>query len=188
MKDEKTSSPMSLEPERYEFAESAAYHFDFDRRQFLKVFGGGIFIFVKLDDALEAQETGGQPLPGFGDPLPNDLGAWLHVGEDGVTTVYTGKVEVGQNVRTSLAQAVADELRLPMESVQLVMADTDRTPYDIGTFGSFHHTSHGAPPAKGIGYGERNPYRSGRSTMERGSRHARRRRRQGVGSRNQSLH
>ena len=137
MKDEKTSSPMSLEPERYEFAESAAYHFDFDRRQFLKVFGGGIFIFVKLDDALEAQETGGQPLPGFGDPLPNDLGAWLHVGEDGVTTVYTGKVEVGQNVRTSLAQAVADELRLPMESVQLVMADTDRTPYDIGTFGSF---------------------------------------------------
>ena len=102
----------------------------FDRRQFLKVFGGGILILLKLDEALRAQETGGRP-------LPNDLAAWLHVGGDGVITVYTGKVEVGQNVRTSLAQAVADELRLPMESVQLIMGDTDRTPYDIGTFGSF---------------------------------------------------
>ena len=52
MKDKKTSSPMSLEPERYELAESAAYHFDFDRRQFLKVFGGGIVIFVTFDEAL----------------------------------------------------------------------------------------------------------------------------------------
>ena len=137
MKDKKSSSPMSLEPERYEFAESAPYHFDVDRRQFLKVFGGGIVIFVKLDEALQAQEAGGKSLRGFGDPLPNDLAAWLHVGGDGVITVYTGKVEVGQNVRTSLAQAVADELRLPMESVQLIMGDTDRTPYDIGTFGSF---------------------------------------------------
>ncbi len=137
MKDKKTSFPMSLEPERYEFAESAAYHFDVDRRQFLKVFGGGIVIFVKLDEALQAQEAGGKSLRGFGDPLPNDLAAWLHVGGDGVITVYTGKVEVGQNVRTSLAQAVADELHLPMESVQLIMGDTDRTPYDIGTFGSF---------------------------------------------------
>ena len=62
MKDKKTSFPMSLEPERYELAESAAYHFDFDRRQFLKVFGGGILILVKLDEALRAQETGGRPL------------------------------------------------------------------------------------------------------------------------------
>ena len=137
MKDKKSSSPMSLEPERYEFAESAPYHFDVDRRQFLKVFGGGIVIFVNLDEALQAQEAGGKSLRGFGDPLPNDLAAWLHVGGDGLIAVYTGKVEVGQNVRTSLAQAVADELRLPMESVQLIMGDTDRTPYDIGTFGSF---------------------------------------------------
>src|SRR5262249_33754636 len=49
---------------------------------------------------------------------------------------YTGKVEVGQNARTSLTQAVAEELRLPVASVRLVMGDTERTPPDPGTFGS----------------------------------------------------
>ena len=51
-------------------------------------------------------------------------------------TVYTGKVEVGQNIRTSLTQAVAEELRAPVGSIRLVMGDTDLTPYDMGTFGS----------------------------------------------------
>ncbi len=51
-------------------------------------------------------------------------------------TVYTGKVEIGQNIRTSLAQTVADELRVSMGVISLVMADTDLTPFDQGTFGS----------------------------------------------------
>jgi isoquinoline 1-oxidoreductase len=51
-------------------------------------------------------------------------------------TVYTGKVEIGQNIRTSLAQAVADELRVPMASIEMVMGDTDLVPFDAGTFGS----------------------------------------------------
>ena len=46
------------------------------------------------------------------------------------------RFEIGQNIRTSLAQAVADELHVPMTSVRLVMADTDLTPFDLGTFGS----------------------------------------------------
>jgi isoquinoline 1-oxidoreductase len=58
------------------------------------------------------------------------------VAEDGVVTVYTGKTEVGQNTRTSLSQAVAEELRVPVASVRMVMADTDLTPFDQGTFGS----------------------------------------------------
>src|SRR5205823_6950992 len=67
---------------------------------------------------------------------PKEIGAWLHIGEDGAITVYTGKVEVGQNARTSLTQVVSEELRVPMESIRLVMGDTDLTPYDQGTFGS----------------------------------------------------
>src|SRR5262249_38602737 len=63
-------------------------------------------------------------------------GAWLHIGEDSAITVYTGKVEVGQNIRTSLTQAVAEELRVPVGRVRLVMADTQLTPYDGGTAGS----------------------------------------------------
>jgi isoquinoline 1-oxidoreductase len=51
-------------------------------------------------------------------------------------TVYTGKVEVGQNIRTSLTQVVAEELRLAPARVALVMADTARVPFDGGTAGS----------------------------------------------------
>ena len=67
---------------------------------------------------------------------PTQIAAWLHIGANGAITVYTGKVEVGQNTRTSLSQAVADELHVPTGSVELVMGDTDRVPFDIGTFGS----------------------------------------------------
>src|SRR6185436_14688324 len=51
-------------------------------------------------------------------------------------TVYSGKTEVGQNVRTSLTQAAAEELRLPVSSVRIVLADTDLVPFDGGTVGS----------------------------------------------------
>ena len=50
--------------------------------------------------------------------------------------MFTGKVEVGQNIRTSLSQAVAEELRVPTLRIKLVMGDTLLTPYDMGTFGS----------------------------------------------------
>ncbi|MDA0710517.1 MAG: molybdopterin-dependent oxidoreductase [bacterium] len=115
-----------VEPERYElFAESGGWS-DVTRRQFFKVLGAGIAIFFMVRDAL------GQS----GETAPSQLGSWLHVGEDGKVTVYTGKVEVGQNIRTSLSQVVAEELRVPLSAVEMVMGDTDLTPYDRGTFGS----------------------------------------------------
>ena len=43
---------------------------------------------------------------------------------------------MGQNVRTSLSQGVAEELHLPVEQIDLVMGDTQLTPFDMGTFGS----------------------------------------------------
>jgi CO/xanthine dehydrogenase Mo-binding subunit len=68
--------------------------------------------------------------------LPKDINAWLHVGEDGTVTGFTGKAEIGQNIRTALAQTIADELRVPFESVRMVTGDTALTPIDAGTFGS----------------------------------------------------
>ena len=104
-----------------------------NRRDFFAVLGGGVVVML-LDDDLYAQETGGR---GRGPrQLPQDLGAWLHIGETGIVTVYSGKVEVGQNARTSLTQAVAEELRAPVASIRMVMADTELTPYDMGTVGS----------------------------------------------------
>ncbi|MHB1508758.1 MAG: molybdopterin cofactor-binding domain-containing protein [Acidimicrobiales bacterium] len=62
--------------------------------------------------------------------------AWLHVGSDGKVTAFTGKVELGQGTRTGLSLLVAESLGVPLSSVELVMGDTDVSPYDVGTFGS----------------------------------------------------
>src|ERR1051325_3350902 len=102
------------------------------RRDFFAVLGGGIVVFL-VDDA-DAQESGGGQRRGQNQAPPEALSAWLHIGEDGKVTVFTGKVEVGQNARTSLTQAVAEELGAPLSSIELVMGDTGRTPFDIGTF------------------------------------------------------
>ncbi len=103
-----------------------------DRRDFLKALGGGLLICFTHPSAW-AQESGG----GFGrHELPKDLGAWLHIAADGKVKVFTGKVEVGQNIRTSLAQQVAEELRTQFDSITMIMGDTELTPWDMGTFGS----------------------------------------------------
>jgi nicotinate dehydrogenase subunit B len=127
-----------IEPERYEFFEAPRYEFELDRREFLKVLGGGILLCLVVHEDAPAQEPGkrqGRGERGAGG-ASQDLGAWLHVGETGGVTVYTGKVEVGQNIRTSLSQVVAEELRIPVASIRLVMGDTDQVPFDAGTFGS----------------------------------------------------
>jgi isoquinoline 1-oxidoreductase len=130
-----------LEPERYEFRESG-WDFDLPRRDLLRILGGGLLVLC-LGTENEAQEPGkvqrrgfGGQRRGFSQQLPRQIDAWIHIGEDGAVTASTGKVEVGQNARTSLTMAVSDELHLPMESVHLIMGDTDRVPFDMGTFGS----------------------------------------------------
>jgi len=100
------------------------------RRDFFAAMGGGVLVLL-VDDA--GAQRGGQ---GGGRGAPQELSAWLHIGETGVVSVYSGKVEVGQNARTSLTQAVAEELRAPVDSIRMVMADTELTPYDGGTVGS----------------------------------------------------
>jgi isoquinoline 1-oxidoreductase len=63
-------------------------------------------------------------------------GAWLHVDAAGEVTAFTGKVNVGQGTRRALRIAVAAELGVQLDAVQLVMGDTDVCPFDMGTFGS----------------------------------------------------
>ena len=111
---------------------SHLHWFSLDRRHFLKVFGGGILV-CACARGTKAQESG--RTRGSHD-LPKDVAAWLHIGEDGRVSVFTGKVEMGQNIRTSLAQQVAEELKVPIDSISLTMGDTDLVPWDAGTFGS----------------------------------------------------
>jgi isoquinoline 1-oxidoreductase len=121
-----------FEPERYELQAEPAYRFEVDRREFVKLLGTGLVVWLAAEGA-PAQESGRSARS---EETPQEIAAWLHVAEDGTVTVYTGKVEFGQDIRTSLTQAVAEELHAPLESVRLVMGDTDLTPFDMGTFGS----------------------------------------------------
>jgi nicotinate dehydrogenase subunit B len=130
----KMQAPISIEPERYELSAAPVYRFDLDRRDFFKFLGAGLLV-VSVLKRTEAQESGGARRRDD-DSLPKEINAWLHIGDGGKVTVYTGKVEMGQNIRTSLSQAVAEELHVPIESIELVMGDTRLTPFDMGTFGS----------------------------------------------------
>ncbi|HUL30627.1 MAG TPA: molybdopterin cofactor-binding domain-containing protein [Thermodesulfobacteriota bacterium] len=103
----------------------------FSRREFLEAVGGGIIIFFSCGD-LTAQER--RP-PGYQE-LPGDFNAFLRIGADGRVACFTGKIEMGQGIVTSLAQMLADELDVPLETVDMVMGDTDLCPWDMGTFGS----------------------------------------------------
>ena len=128
-----------LELERYELFAGPSYNFNFNRRQFLKAFSGGIALIVPASNivARAFQQEQGESGGGRGNQrVPSDIGAWIHIDESGVVSVFTGKVELGQNIRTSLTQAVAEELHVPLGVVRVVMADTDLTPFDMGTFGS----------------------------------------------------
>jgi CO/xanthine dehydrogenase Mo-binding subunit len=126
-----------IEPERYEFFAPPAHHFHLARRDFFKLLGAGVGVFASAKSAVaSAQETPASSQGFHNENLPNDITAWLYVGEDDTVTAFTGKAEIGQNIRTELAQTVADELRVPFASVRMVMADTALTPFDAGTFGS----------------------------------------------------
>jgi nicotinate dehydrogenase subunit B len=116
-----------IEPDRHELApEAQELAARLSRRELL-----GVVVVLLAADAA-AQESGAA---GRG-RAPRQIAAWLHIAEDGTITGYTGKVEVGQGARTSLSQAIADELAVPLGSVRLVMGDTAETPFDPGTFGS----------------------------------------------------
>ncbi|HEV2298653.1 MAG TPA: molybdopterin cofactor-binding domain-containing protein [Candidatus Acidoferrales bacterium] len=131
---ERQTMPVAIEPERYELSAPPVHYFEMGRRGFMKALGGGIAVLLVAKDVFAMQESGRRG--GMREDMPREISAWLHISEDGGVTVFTGKAEVGQNIRTSLTQTVADELRTPLESISMVMGDTKLTPFDMGTFGS----------------------------------------------------
>ena len=104
------------------------YPVTFHRRGFLGTLGGVVVLCAATESTAQRR--------GQDERQPGPISEWLHIAADGSVTVYTGKVEIGQNIRTCLAQVVAEELRVVPDKVGLVMGDTDLCPYDAGTFGS----------------------------------------------------
>jgi CO/xanthine dehydrogenase Mo-binding subunit len=124
-------APADFELKEHDRTRRLEHGFDLDRRDFFKLLGCGLVVGLAARP-LVGQESGSW----HRHEVPDSLDSWIHIGETGQVTVFTGKVEVGQNIRTSLAQQVAEELRVPFSSVVMIMGDTDLTPYDMGTFGS----------------------------------------------------
>ena len=75
------------------------------------------------------------------------VAARIHLNEDGTITVMSGKVDEGRGRRTELSQAAAEELRVPVDRIRLIMADTDFVPDDGITAGS-RTTPQNVPPMR----------------------------------------
>ena len=104
-----------------------------ERREFVKVLGGGILVCVNLGSVASLSACEAQ---GFQRLYPEDINAYLHIPEQGKITLYSGKIEMGQGIMTSLTQMAAEDLGVGIDSIQIVMGDTDTCPWDMGTFGS----------------------------------------------------
>lgn len=88
---------------------------EYKRRDFLKLLGSGALLAL---------------------PAPAAGALRVRLVEGGTYEALTGKMEMGQGSRTLLTQALAEELRVPVEKIRLIMADTDQVPDDGGTWAS----------------------------------------------------
>ena len=108
-----------------------------NRRESLKRMGllsGGLFVYGTVGDLAVWARA---PRTGYlGGKVPSDFNAFLRIGADNQVTCFVGKIEMGQGPITSFAQMLAEELDVPYAAVDMVMGDTDRCPWDAGTWGS----------------------------------------------------
>lgn len=105
------------------------------RRKFLQMTGCLAIGFHLKGFSFEHPSPFAQELPESLKRNPN-INAWIEVLANGKVRIFTGKVELGQGIRTAIAQVAAEELYLPMESVEVVIAETGRTPNEGYTVGS----------------------------------------------------
>ncbi len=101
------------------------------RRDFVKALGGGVLVLVNAPGLIGPDEALAQARA-----YPTDINAYLHIAADGRITLFSGKIEMGQGIVTSLSQMAAEELRVALEQITIVMGDTASCPWDAGTWGS----------------------------------------------------
>ena len=65
---------------------------------------------------------------------PNSSSVIVKLGEDGSATLFTGALDIGQGPETIFSQIVAEELKIPMEDIRVIAADTETTPVDVGSW------------------------------------------------------
>lgn len=132
---EGTTNTPAQEPEQNDLHMEQDQRWEAARQEFFSVVGSGIVVVYALDQVPVITENSGRR-GGPGKSLPQEIGVWIHLGDTGRVTGYTGKVEVGQGIRTMLTQVIQDELPVPRADVEMVLGDTDLSPFDGGTAGS----------------------------------------------------
>ncbi len=105
------------------------------RRQFLKSTGAIVVGFSLGAPGVLAQQAARPNLPGSLN-TNRMLDGWIRINPGGTVTVFTGKCELGQGILTALAQIAAEELDVGYERIEMVSADTARTPNEGQTAGS----------------------------------------------------
>jgi CO/xanthine dehydrogenase Mo-binding subunit len=65
---------------------------------------------------------------------PNSSSVIVKMNDDGTATLLTGALDIGQGAETILCQIVAEELKIPVEEIQVIAADTETTPVDLGSW------------------------------------------------------
>ena len=153
---------------------TAAYRID--RRDFFGLVGGGIVVLFGLDPSAPAAAA---ERPGY----PDDFHAYLAIGANGRVTVFSGKIEMGQGVMTSLAQMAAEELGVDLASIDMVMGDTDKCPWDMRDFRFAVDADVRAGVARGGGKGAHGSGNTRRQKTGRCGRPADDRERRGIGRR-----
>jgi nicotinate dehydrogenase subunit B len=107
------------------------------RRQMLAG-SGALIVSFSLSHPLAAQQPGPPlPTPPLAGSLKTSpmLDSWIRIDADGIT-VFSGKAELGQGIRTAMTQVAAEELLVAPGAITLVTADTGRTPNEGYTAGS----------------------------------------------------
>lgn len=112
------------------------------RRHFLQTMGS-LVVALPFLAGCSRQETESLPtVPIEFEQLPGSLrrtprvNAWLEILENGNVRIYSGKVEFGQGIRNAIRQVAADELYMDLDQIEVVLAETGRTPDEGYTAGS----------------------------------------------------
>jgi CO/xanthine dehydrogenase Mo-binding subunit len=106
-----------------------------------RLLAAGGALLVSFAFPLRAATSRAAPAPAE-PPLPGSLkteawiDGWIRIDAQGAITVFTGKAELGQGIKTALIQVAAEELLVDPRRVAIVTADTERTANEGYTSGS----------------------------------------------------
>src|SRR4051812_44311163 len=104
-----------------ELIEPLRFRFALDRRSFVQILGGGVVVSAIGSPLFAQRRERGRGLGGFMGAPPAPLSTRFHFADDGSIGVFSGKVDAGQGARAELAQAAAEELRVPLTTIRMTL-------------------------------------------------------------------